>query len=78
MYLLLTFICHFDNITYFPIAMYDFVADTRMYNGTFVYFGTINYKIKIDDFGELIIYIKNKRFRKTDNINKKYTFARLL
>lgn len=55
MYLLLTFICHFDNITYFPIAMYDFVADTRMYNGTFVYFGTINYKIKIGDFGELII-----------------------
>lgn len=55
MYLLLTFICHFDNITYFPIAMYDFVTDTRMYNGTFVYFGTINYKIKIGDFGELII-----------------------
>lgn len=55
MYVLLKFICHSDNITYFQISTYDFVPDTRMYNGTFVYFGSINSKIKIDTSEELII-----------------------
>lgn len=55
MYVLLKFICHSDNITYLQIPTYDFLPDARMYNGAFVYFGSINYKIKIDTFEEPII-----------------------